>query len=53
MRGELIGDRDNIGIDAVNRTSKHNRRNLCADLGNVQIAIEVAALARADLDPLP
>jgi hypothetical protein len=53
MGGELVGDRDDIGVDAVNRTSEHNRRNLAADIGNVQIAIEFAALARADLDPFP
>ena len=53
MCGELIGDRDDVGIDAVNRASKHNGRNLAAGIGNVERAIEVAARARADLDPLP
>src|SRR5262249_55814445 len=53
MRGELIGDRDDIGIDAVHRTSKHYGRNFSAGLRTVQIAIELAALARAHLDPLP
>jgi hypothetical protein len=53
MCGELVGDRDNVGIDAVNRASKHNGRNLVAGLGNVEIAIEIAAVARADLDPFP
>src|SRR5262249_42216436 len=53
MRSELIGDRDNVRINAVHRTSKHNGRNLSAGLRGAQIAIELAALARAHLDPLP
>jgi hypothetical protein len=53
MGGELIGVRNNIGVDAVNRRSKHNCRNLPVDLRNVQIAIKLAAFVRADLYPLP
>src|SRR5262245_8528665 len=50
--GELIGNRSDIAINAVNRRSEHNRRGRSAGLGHVQIAIEIAAFARADLDPL-
>src|SRR5262245_27175163 len=50
--GELIGNRGDIVIDAVNRRSEHNRRGRSAGLGYIQIAIEIAAFARADLDPL-
>jgi hypothetical protein len=45
VRGELIGDRDEISIDPMNRRSQHYRRNLFASMGNVQIAIKFTAPA--------
>src|SRR5262249_2218021 len=52
MCGELVGGRDNVGIDAVNRASKHDGRTLGAGVADVEVRREAAALARADPDPL-
>src|SRR6266436_4687968 len=49
-RGELAGDRANVGVDPVHRGSEHDRRNLSAGARRGEMAIEFPALARADPD---
>jgi hypothetical protein len=51
--GELVGNGDDVGIDAVHRGSKHHRGNRVVGIRDVQIAIELAVFARADFDALP
>src|SRR5262249_9940561 len=50
VRGELVRDGAYVAIDAVYRGSEHDRRSFSAAVGRHQIAIELAATTRTNLD---
>jgi hypothetical protein len=50
--GKFVGQRLDVGVDAVHRRGQHDRRHRPVGLGRHQIAIEFAAFAGADFDGL-
>jgi hypothetical protein len=50
VRGELVSKRTDIRVDAMHGGGEHDRRDLAFGRGRREIAVELAALARANLD---